>query len=134
VVGHLEEVHLREPTGDQLGVDAFLDVAREQESTPADLTEEHDRDVVDPGPAVGRAFRDPARIGPQDAKGDGIERQTVAGRQPVAWRPARREHLRPRVIPGTRAEHPGLVHATHAIALDERRETRDMVLVRVREH
>ena len=53
-MGHLEQVDARNPGLEQTRVDVFLDVACQQEATAADRPEQHDRHVVDPGPAVGR--------------------------------------------------------------------------------
>ena len=47
----------------------------------ADLAEQHDRDVVDAGPAVGRLERDLAADRPEHAQCDLVDGQPVAGRE-----------------------------------------------------
>jgi hypothetical protein len=66
VVGHLQDVHVRQASGDQGRVDVLLDVPGEQEPPTARLAKEDDRDVVDPGSAVRRLGRHHAGVGPQD--------------------------------------------------------------------
>lgn len=75
----LEQVDGWEATSQQLRVDTLLDVAGKQEPPLADLAEEHDRDVVDRGPAVRRSLRNAVGVGPQDPEADGVEGQPIAG-------------------------------------------------------
>jgi hypothetical protein len=130
----LQHVDVRDATSEQLRIDAFLDVAHQQEPLFPNLAKEHDRDVVDRGAAVGWVHRDTAGIGPQDLQMDRVERQAVARRQPAVRRPERGEVLCPGLEPRTRPDHARLVHAPHAIALEQERETGDVILVRVAEH
>jgi hypothetical protein len=74
VVGDLEQVHVRQPVLEERWVDAFLDVAHQQEAPLPDLAEQDDRDVVDAGPAIGRGGRDLATDRPQDAQRDLVDR------------------------------------------------------------
>ncbi len=53
VVCDFQQVDMRQALGQQRRVDAFLDIAHQQEPTRADLAEQHDRDVVDAGAPVG---------------------------------------------------------------------------------
>ena len=81
MVRDLEQVERRQAAPEQLRIDTLLDVAGKEESLAADLAEQHDRDVVDRGPAVGRVEGHPVRIRPQDAEVDRVEREVIAGRQ-----------------------------------------------------
>jgi hypothetical protein len=130
-MGDLEEVDVREAAPDELGIDALLDVAGQQEPVLADLAEEHDRDVVDRRPAVGWSFGHPVRVGPEDAKADPVEAQPVARRQATAWRPTVGQPRRPCPVAGTRPDHARLVHAADPIAREQRGQARHVVLVRV---
>ena len=82
VVGDLQEVDRRQAAAREERVDVVLDVAGQQERdgppTSPSSTIEH---VVDPAPAVGRLARDAARIRPQDAEPDVVQRDPVAGRE-----------------------------------------------------
>ena len=80
MVGDLEHVDTGESPGEEDRVDAFLDVAGEQEAPLAYLAEEDDRDVVDAGAGVGWLTRDRRPIGPQHPKADVVEGEAVAGR------------------------------------------------------
>lgn len=131
---HLQQVERGHPSREQLGIHAFFHVARQQEPLVADLAEQDDRDVVDPRAAVGRPLGHPVGIGPEDPQADRIEHQPIACREaPSRW-PARREHCRPGVVAGSRPDHPRFVHPPHSIALQQRSEAGDVVLVGVGEH
>jgi hypothetical protein len=132
VMGDLEEVQRRQPVADERRVDRLLDVTREQESLAADGAKEHDRHVVDAGPAVGRLARHLSADRPQDAHVDLVDMQPIARRESVPSRsPGLREPGDPRRISGTRTVHPGLEDAPDAIAIQEACQTRHVVLVRV---
>jgi hypothetical protein len=79
-MGHLQQVHGRHAASKQLGVDALLDVAGEQESMLVELAEQDDRHVVDRGAAIGRLERHTVGVRPEDAKPDLVERQAIPGR------------------------------------------------------
>jgi hypothetical protein len=65
VMRDLQQVDRRKASGDELRIDPFLDVPREQEAVATDFAEKDDRDVVDRGPTVERLFRDPHGIRPE---------------------------------------------------------------------
>ena len=67
------------PLGQQRRIDAFLDVAHQQEPARPDLAEQDDRDVVDARPAVGRRRRHLTADRPEHAKVDLVDREAVAG-------------------------------------------------------
>lgn len=134
VMRDLQQVHLRQAAGEELGVDPLLDVAGEQEPPASHLAEEHDRDVVDPGAGVTRTFGDPVRVWPEHTESDRVERQPVTGGEPATRRPTVREDRRPRVVAGSGPEHPRLVDPSHPIPLEEQGEPGDVVLVGMREH
>ena len=135
VVGDLEELHAWQPRREELRVDRLLDVAHQEEPPDADLAEEHDRHVVDPGPAVGWLGRHLAAAGPQGAERDLIDGQVVTGGDPrMDRRTAVSQLVQPRRIPGTGSAHAGLHDTRDAIALDQQSETGDVILVRMRQH
>lgn len=134
MVGNLEEVERGQAAPEELRIDALLDVTCQQEALAADLAEQDDRHVVDRRPAVGRPLGNATRIRPQDAEVNGIEAQLVAARQPSVRRPAFREDRRPGVVARSRPDHARLVDPPHAVPLEQRREPRHVVLVRMREH
>ena len=134
VMRHLEQVDPRDAAGQHDRVDVLFHVAGQEEPAPADFAEQDDRNVVDARAGVGRLGGDRAAVRPQHAHPDGIDRQSIAGRQAEPHRRARSaEPVDPRSVTGTRSAHPGFEHARDAIAVEQQRETRDMVLVRVRE-
>jgi len=134
VVGDLQEIDLRKTAREEFGVDLLLDVAGEQESPPADLSEQHDRDVVDRAPAVGRAERHAPRVGPEHAKPDVVERQPVTRRERCVWRTAVGKERRHRGIARAGPDHARLVDPADPIAAQEDGKARHVVLVRMREH
>ncbi len=113
-------------------VDVVLDVAGQQESPSGDLAEEHDRDVVDPAARIGRLARDAAGIRPQDAEPDVVEGDPGArGEDPVRRRARLAEDPVERGVARAGPAHPGLVDPPDAVALEEERQARDMILVGV---
>lgn len=134
VVGDLEDVDGREAPREERRIHVLLDVAREQEPQPAGLAEQHDRGVVDALAIGWRPGRDGSGIRPQDAEADPVERQSVAGREPAAWRSARLEHGQPGLVAGTAAGQPGFVDVPHPVSLHDQRQAGDVVLVRMAEH
>jgi hypothetical protein len=134
MVRDLQQVDRRQATGEELGVDALLDVPREQEPATGDLAEEHDRDVVDAGPGVAWPLGDAVGVRPEDAESDRVERQSITGREAAARRPAVGEDLCPRVVARTGPEHPGLVDPAHPVPMEQQGQPGDVVLVRMAEH
>jgi hypothetical protein len=132
-VRDLQQVELRQAPPEQLGIHTFLDVTGEQEPLAGDLAKQHDRDVVDRCAAVGRMERHAIGVRPQDAEVDRVERESIAGREATARRSAVRKDRCPRVIPRSRADHARFVHAPDLIPLEQRRQARDMVLMRMGE-
>ncbi|HEV2005834.1 MAG TPA: hypothetical protein VGQ85_04395, partial [Candidatus Limnocylindrales bacterium] len=123
-MGDLQEIDLRQAAGEELGIDLPLDVTREQKTPPADLSEQHDRDVVDRAPAVGWPERHAPWVGPERAKPDVVERQPVARRERSVGRPAVGEEGRHRRVAWPRPDHPRLVHPTDPVAAQEDSEAR----------
>jgi hypothetical protein len=64
VVGDLQEIDRWQAPGEELGIDLLLDVSGKQESPPAHLAEEDDRDVIDRGAAIGGPEWHAPRVGP----------------------------------------------------------------------
>jgi hypothetical protein len=133
VVGDLEQVNPRDRFA-QLGIDLLLDVAGQQELAALDRAEQHDRHVVDAGPGVGWLERDLAAARPQDLEADLVDgdpitrREQQAGRSTIAG-----QFGGPGRIPGSRAAHAGLEDLIDPVSAQQQRETRDMVLVRMRQ-
>jgi hypothetical protein len=76
---HLKQVDTRQALGEQRWVDAFLDIAHQQEGARPDVTEEDDRHVVDARPAVGRRHRHLTADRPEDTQIDLVHGQAVTG-------------------------------------------------------
>jgi hypothetical protein len=133
VMGDLQEVDLRQPAREELGIDLLLDVAGQEKPSPADLAEEHDRNVVDRAAAVGRAERHAPRVGPEHAKSDVVERQPVARRERSVRRPTVGKERGHGCVARPRANHARLVDPADPIAAQEDGETRRVVLVRMGE-
>jgi hypothetical protein len=131
VVRDLQDLDDGQVAGDEGRVDLFLDVSAEEEAVAADLAEKDDRHVVDPGPAVRRAFRDRPRVWPEDAQTNVVDREPVARHEHAPLDPAARQGGAQRSVSRPRADHPGLQNPSNRIPPQERRETRGVVLVRV---
>jgi hypothetical protein len=80
VVRDLEQINVRDPAGEKDRVNPLLDVAGEQESPPADVTQEDDADVVDARARVRGLAGNRPRVRPQHAKTDVVEGEAVARR------------------------------------------------------
>ena len=111
VMGDLEDLDRGQPPGEEGRIDLLLDVAAQEEAVAGGLAEEDDRDVVDPGPAVGRLLRDAAGVRPQDLQVDVVDGQAVPGHEDAATDPARGERRVQRRVARSRPDHPGLEHA-----------------------
>lgn len=134
MVRNLEQVDTRQSRGEQLGVDGLLDVTHQEKSTGPDLSEKHDRHVVDAGAAVGWLERDLASSWPEHPERDLVHGQPVAGGDPCADRRTAAGQLpQPRAIPRTGSAHAGLHNPLDAVPLEEQRESGHMILVRMRE-
>lgn len=135
MMGHLEQIQAREAGGEEPRIDLLLHIAGQQEPPIADRPEQHDRHVVDPGPAVGRFDGDLAADRPQDGQGDLVDRQPIAGGQTESLgRAPAGQASEPGRIAGSRAAGARLEDATHTVPVEQPREARDMILVRVRQH
>jgi hypothetical protein len=133
-MGDLEEVHARQATGDELGVDRLLDVAHQQEPTLRDDALEHHGHVVDPRAAVGWIERDATARWPEHPHRDLVDDQAIASRDRAPDRSrAVGQFAQPRRIARSWAAHAGLEHAVHAVSREEQRQPGHMVLVGVRQ-
>ncbi len=129
MVGDLEELDAGESAGDEDRVDALLDVAGEQEPASADLTEQDDRDVVDPRAGVGWLIGNRAPVRPEDPNVDLVEGEVVAGCEPVDLPAARRQPGPEGFVPRPGPAHPRLEQAADTIALEQQRQAGDVVFV-----
>ena len=134
VMGDLQQVDRWEASSDELGINAFLDVTRKEEPVLPDLAQEHDRDVVDRRPTVGRPLGYAVRVRPEDPKSDPVEAQAVARRETAARWATGGQRRCPSSITGARPDHARLVHATDPVARQQCGQARNVVLVRVGEH
>jgi hypothetical protein len=134
VVGHLDQVDVGESARDEDRIDSVLRVPGEQEPLSAERAEQHDRDVVDAGPRVGRGARHGDPVRPEDVERDVVEGEPIAGRQDVAVQAPPGQGGLERGIAGTGAGHSRVHEPPDPVTLDQQRETGDVVFVRVREH
>jgi hypothetical protein len=133
-MGHLEQIDVGQVVLQQRGIDVLFDVAHQQDTTVADLTEQDDRDVVDARPTVGRGRGHLAADRPQDPQADLVDIEVIARRECHADRRARpRQVAEPRGVAGSRAAHPRFEDAAHLVPLQQQREAGDVVLVRMTE-
>ena len=119
VVGDLEDVDPWEAALEQDRVDALLDVTGQQEAAVPDLAEQHDRDVVDPGPGVGRLERNGAA---DRATGRSWPTSSSRRRPPVAQAPAGNGIRREFRVPGLPS--PARARASRARTPGRRRSAR----------
>jgi len=134
VMRHFQQVDAWQPLGQERRVDAFLDIAHQQEPAGPDSTEKDDRHVVDARPAVGRRDRHLAADRPEDPQVDLVHRQAVTGRDREPDRcGGRGEFSQPGRITGAGAAHPGFEHPADVVALEEQGESGDVILVWVRQ-
>ena len=123
---------MRQALGQQRRVDAFLDVAHQQEAARTDLAEQDHRDVVDAGAAIRWDGRDLPADRPQHVQVDLVDGEPVAGGQAEPDRRAGSGQLaQPGGVAGARAAHPRFEDAADVVALEEQRESGDVILVRV---
>ena len=133
-MGHLKEVDVRQAFGEERRVDAFLDIAHQQEPAGADVTEEDDRHVVDARSAIGRCRRHLTANRPQDPQVDVVHGEAVTGGDREADRRGRCGQLsQPGRVAGAGAAHPRFEDAGDVVALEKQSKTGDMILVRVRQ-
>jgi hypothetical protein len=133
VVGDLEDLDLGQASHQERRVDLLLDVAGEEEPVAGDRAEEDDRDVVDPGSAVGWRLGDAPGVRPQDPQLDVVDRETVTGHEDAALDPACREGGVEGDVAGARPDHPGLEHALHPVAAEEAHQPGGVILMGVAE-
>jgi hypothetical protein len=134
MVGDLEQIDVGQTLHQQLGIDCLLDVAHQQEASAPHLAEQDDRHVVDTGSAVRRLDRHLAADGPQDPERDVVHVEPVACCEATAHRRAgSRQMGNPGCIPGPWPAHPGFEDLAYVVPIQQQRESRDMVLMRVGE-
>jgi hypothetical protein len=133
VVGDLQEIDLRQTAGQQLGIDGVLDVAGQQDPSAINVSQENDRDVVDPRSRVRRMRRHGAWIRPQDTELEIVDCEVVAGRERAVRGSAPTQCRRPGLVAGTRTQHPRFVDAPNPIAAKEHCQPGDVVFVGMRE-
>jgi len=132
-MGDLQDVDARQATADERRVEVVLGVAGQQEPTPGDLAEQDDRRVVDRPTGLRDGRRDGRRVGPQRTQTDVVDGQLVAGSEPRRRAAGRAEGLPEGRVARTATRRPGLEHVPDAVALEDERQSRDVVLVGVGE-
>ena len=121
---------MRQPVSQERWVDAFLDIAHQQESAHADVTEEDDRYVVDPGSAVGGRDRHLAADRPEDPQVDLVHPQAVTGRDREPDRCGGcGEFSQPGCVAGAGAAPPGFEDSADVVAREEQGESGDVIFV-----
>ena len=130
---HLEHIGPRQTPGQEDRIDALLDVAHQQRTLAPELREQHDRHVVDAGSFVGRLGSNGSGVGPEHREPDAIKRERIAGPEPAAFDVAQPQRELPRGVAGTAAAHPDVERPADPVALEEQRESGDVILVRVRQ-
>lgn len=84
VVGHFEEIDVREVIAKQRGVDVLLDVTHQQHPATGHGAEQDHGDVVDARPAVGRLGGNLAADRPEHLEVDLVDVQAVTRRKTLA--------------------------------------------------
>jgi len=120
MMGDLEQIEPRQPSGAEARVDVLFHIAREEETALPDGAQQHDRHVVDARPGVGRLDRDLAADRPQDAQTDLVDRQSIAGGdREMRRRTALAETIEPRSVAGTGPAHARLEHPRDAVSREQ---------------
>jgi hypothetical protein len=119
---------------EQLGVDGLFDIAGEQETLRAVAQIQHDRDVVDARTVVRRIQGNRAAQRPSGGDVRAVQPQPVAGREDAVEAVLVADLAKELAIPGTRPAHPGLGKTSDPISLEQERQARDVVLVRMSQH
>jgi hypothetical protein len=133
VVARLENVDGRDPALHEHLLDVRLGIPGQEKPPALVRAEQDDRCVVHGRPVVRGLRRDTVGVGPEDVDGDAVEHEPVPGRQPHRGRAARGQAGDEGFVPGAAPRHPGLRDPPHAVPLEHERESRHVVLVRVRE-
>ena len=131
VVSDFEQVHAWQAPGEEDRIDALFDIPRQQESLSPERSEQHDRDVVDPRSRVWRCSRHTARVGPQHLEVDVVELEGVARREAPGGDVSRRKGYGPGAVARAGTGHSRFGDTADPVTLEQCRQPRDMVLVRV---
>jgi hypothetical protein len=135
MVRHLQQIDLRQPPGQEQRVDVILDVAGQQETSTAELPQQHDRRVVHApvvrcaGIQLGRSRS--ARVRPENPQRGVIQADRTAGRQPSALEPVGGQPGQPRTKRRARTRHARIEGPAHAVALQHRGQAGNMIVVGV---
>jgi hypothetical protein len=129
---HVERPPIRgDSFGEQLRVDLLLDVTGEHHSPRSVVKIEDDRNVVYGSAGIGRSQGDCAGDGPQRVHAHFVESEMVARGDDSALPAGLRQTLPKCRIAGARPDHPRLCDLPDAIALHQRRQAADVILVRM---
>ena len=132
VVRDLEEIEPGQSLREQARIDVLLDIPREEEPPRTHGPQQDDRDVVDARSGVRRLGGDLATDRPQHSQRDLIHGQAIASRDHEMGRRTRSsEPVDPGRISGPGSAHARLEHPLDAVASQQQRESRDVVLVRM---
>jgi hypothetical protein len=129
---HVEwRIRLGQPGGEEPWIDLFLDVAGEQHAPVAETNVEHERHVVDGRASVGRPQRDTARWRPPDRDAHAVESEMVPrGNDPRLA--VELGHPAPEGgVTWAGADHSGFGDAADPVAIEQQRQSADVVLVRM---
>ncbi len=127
----LEKIDRGQPTLDEPGIHAVLDVAGQQEAPARDLSKQNDRRVVDARPVVGSGGGHRARVGPQHPEADVVDDEPRARREHASGNRQGAEPLGPGGVAGPGAGHRGLEDAGDRVSPEEDGQAGHVILVRV---
>ncbi len=131
MMGNLQHLDRGQAPLQEHRVDLFLDVSGEEEPLAAERPKQDDRHVVDRGAVVGRLDGHSSPIRPQDAEGDAVQREAVAGCQSAGLRPERLKLGLPCPVAWPRSDHARLHDPAHPISHEEERQPADVILMGV---
>jgi len=126
---HIDGSAAGQAVPEELWVDVLLHVPGQQHPSLAVADVQYHRDVVDASSLIRRAQWHLARSRPEHADRDAVEGERVAGRQQDATYGRSAQHLSKRLVTGPSADHAGLSDDRHAIAFQEERQPRRVILV-----
>lgn len=139
VVCDLQDVELRsqpprESSGEQLRIDLFLGIAREEHVACTKVQLEYDRRVVDVLAAARWVTWHLAGERPLDVEPRPVKPQPVAGRDHPRRATLGRQLSPVSGVTGAGPKHAVLDHLADLVSRQQQRQARDMVLVRVCQH
>jgi hypothetical protein len=136
VVGDLQHVESatvgrRQPGGQQLWVDVLLDVAGQQQPPIAKAQVEDERNVIDLFARARRTQRHASGQRPVDVDRDAVEKQPITGGDHPRLATQLGHPTAKGGVARSRSNHAWFDHAADPVAVEQQRQARHVVLVRV---